>query len=193
MDALIKVLRNLISNMNLTDFLAIWGAIISTILLFLKIKDHLQEKKRIQIEAGISYNQQGGKRALVIAVINSSKRTINILGIRIEFKKPLPDTILQDLGNLKCGIVESSKKALQIIPKDLPRILNESEEVQFAFAVDSFKSSLRSLYKIQAYDATSKRWAAKRKVIRKIQKEYEAIEPDSKPGTSLDKPAAKGE
>lgn len=140
--------------METTPFLAIWGAIISTITATWNIIQGLQNKRRLTLEVFIGHMSCGDPEKLYICFIitNIGRRPIYITGIY--------------------GI-DSRNKGIFIVPRGLPKMLKESEN-HFEFS-DDFSIFDKDIKEIYVLDSTKKKWKLKKKALKKFIKEGKEI------------------
>lgn len=139
--------------MDITKFLAIWGAILSTVAITWNILRDVSDKGKLKIDAMV------GKMSP-----NHTDRIYLIITITNIGRRPL---LIKTLGGMKKKSVKGPR-GLFIVPRGLPRILKEGE-YHIEFANLSILSP--ELEKISVWDSTGKEWKVSRKNLKRLFKD----------------------
>lgn len=140
--------------METTPFLAIWGAIVSTIIATWNIIQGLQNRRKLKIEANIGHKLPGDPEKLYIYFIitNIGRRPIYVTGIHA---------------------IISKKRAFFIMTRRLPKMLKESEyHMEW---IEDFTIFDQNIKKIYALDSTGKKWKVGKKNLKKFLKEGKEV------------------
>lgn len=146
--------------MTLTQFLAVWGTIVSSIALTWNIIRGLQDKRKLKVEAfiGVMIPRETDKKYITVTVTNIGRRPIYVIGWGARLKK--------EKGGPK-------KPSLAIGPHILPKMLAEGEYV-IEYTHD-LTMLLREIKYIYAWDSTGKQWRVKRNSLNRLIKEGREI------------------
>ncbi len=137
--------------MAVTSFLAIWGAILSTVAVTWNIIRDRNDKGKIRLTGYIGKVIPGNpeERKLVVTITNIGRRPIRITGWGATKKKQAID-----------------KRCLFILGRHLPVTLKEGDEVvEINDDLTLLSEDIKTLY---AIDSTSKMWKMKEKYFKGI-------------------------
>ena len=138
--------------MNLTELLAFWGAIISTVAITWNITLFFKDKAKIKVSAGIM-TDENRKEFFVVTITNVGKRPAFINSVNFKEK--------------------NSKFEIFITPKVLPIKLNDSERhIEYYDNVDKFKNEIE---KIWFFDSTGKNWFVSNKYLKNLNKQIKSL------------------
>ena len=136
--------------MTITELMAFWGAIISTIALTWNITLFFKDKAKIKVTAGIMINENR-KEFFVITITNIGKRPALINAVNLKEK------------DSDCQIF--------ITPQKLPIKLNDSERhVEQYDIVDKFK---KEIVKLWVSDSVGKDWYIDKKNLKYLNKQIQ--------------------
>lgn len=143
-------------NLGMTELLAFWGAIISTIALVWNIIRGALDRRKLSVAGyvgNILPSEEPRKIVFYVVMANTGRRPIVITNYGI-------------IPKLKKG--ESQHTRTLIIPKGLPKLLNEGQyHIEYTGNVDFEGREIKGVY---ALDSSGKEWKAKRKNIKLLKK-----------------------
>lgn len=147
--------------MDITKFLALWGAILSTIAITWNIFRDANDKGKLKIEAmiGKMVPDHTDKDYLVITITNIGRRPV----------------LVKSRGGMKKKNVKGAR-GMYIIPHGLPRMLKEGEyHMEFTEDLSIISPELE---KIHVWDSTGKEWEVSKKNLKSLFKDVQKINPD---------------
>ena len=147
----------------MTGFLAVWGAILSTIALVWNLIRDFRDRGRLKIDAmiGKMYPDHTDRDYLVVTVTNVGKRPLLVKGWgAMKHKKaPQPRSVL-------------------IAPRGLPRMLKESEyHIEYTPELKILDEDIKRIY---AWDSSGREWALSRKQLKGLREERRRLGKASK-------------
>jgi hypothetical protein len=140
--------------MDVTGFLAVWGAILSTIALGWNVLRDSRDRGRLKIDAmiGKMHPDHTDRDYLVITVTNVGKRPLLVKG----------------WGGMKRKGA-SEPRGILIVPRGLPRMLKESEyHIEWTPDLTVLDEDTERIY---AWDSSGKEWALTRKQMKRLRQE----------------------
>jgi len=139
--------------MNVTEFLAIWGAILSSVAIAWNVFRDVNDRGKLKIDAmiGKMVPDHTDKEYLVVTITNIGRRPVLVKSWGGMEKKK------KDAKNAR-GIF--------IVPQGLPRMLKEGEyHTEFT---DDLTILSPELEKICVWDSTGKHWKVSRKNLKRL-------------------------
>ncbi len=135
-------------------FLAVWGAILSTIALMWNLIRDSRDRGRLKIDAmiGKMYPDHTDRDYLVVTLTNVGKRPLLVKGWGAMKRKRA-----------------CQPRGLLITPRGLPRMLRESEyHIEYSHDFDILDEDIERIY---AWDSSGKEWALSRRQLRGLREE----------------------
>lgn len=134
-------------------WVAIYGAVVSTIAIFLNWKKLITDKGKLKIIGmiAVDYSNPTGNPYLCFSVVNIGRRQIQASGIAFD-------------------IDSSTKKSGVLVLKDLPRQLQEGEEV--VIIPNDFEAIANNPERLFVFDSTGKQYNMKKEELKKLYKDY---------------------
>jgi len=145
-----------------TGFLAVWGAILSTVALIWNLVRDSRDKGRLKIDAMIGkiYPDHTDRDYLVVTVTNVGKRPLLVKG----------------WGGMKRKKA-SQPRGLMITPRGLPRMLRESEyHIEYTHDLKILDADTERIY---VWDSSGKEWALSKRQLKELRAERQKL---GKPG-----------
>jgi len=143
---------------DVTKFLAIWGAIVSSIAITWNVLRDIRDKGRLKIDAmiGKMVPDHTDRDYLVITITNIGCRPVLVKG----------------WGGMKKKSTKGAR-GLFIVPRDLPRMLKEGEyHIEFTEDLSILSPELEKIY---VWDSTGKEWRVTRKNLKRLFKDVEKV------------------
>lgn len=140
--------------MDLTGFLAVWGAILSTIALIWNFIRDSGDRGQLKIDAmiGKMHPDHTDRDYLVITLTNVGKRPL----------------LLKGWGAMKRKGTRAPR-GLLIVPEGLPRMLKESEyHIEWTPELKILDEDTERIY---AWDSSGKEWALTRNQMKRLRRE----------------------
>ena len=137
--------------MELTMFLAVWGAIVSTIALTWNIIRDRLDRGALRVEAmiGRMVPDHTDKDYLVVTITNVGRRPVLVKG----------------WGGMKKRHVKG-KRGILIVPRGLPRMLEEGEyHLEFTEDLSMLSSDIQKIY---VWDSAGREWKVSRKNLKRL-------------------------
>lgn len=139
---------------NFIFWIAIWGAVLSTIAILVRIADYLQDRRSLKVNAyaacegtlGVGITQED---ALALIITNRSRRPIYVESVGATWEK------------------EGKKRQALLLFPNIPYTVTESKPYRQVFNVleEVEVTSLKSIFVI---DSLSKKWRVPRKSIKRL-------------------------
>lgn len=144
---------------DLTGFLAVWGAILSTIALVWNLIRGSRDRGRLKLDAmiGKMYPNHTDRNYLVVTLTNVGKRPLLVKGWGVMKGRSAP-----------------APRGVFVSPHGLPRMLNESE---YHIEYTPELSILDEIARIYAWDSSGKEWDLSRKQLRRLREERHKLTP----------------
>ena len=140
----------------LTQILAFWGTVISTIALIWNIVRGLQDRKKLKVEAyiGVMLPGDSSKKVFYVVMTNIGRRPVFVSGWGGLRKKEKGEKIR------KVGIFA--------VARNLPKMLKEGEyNIEY---IEDFSFFSHNIREVHAWDSTGKKWKINRKNLRRLLK-----------------------
>ena len=137
--------------MDITKFLAVWGAILSTVAITWNIIRDARDKGSLKVEAmiGKMVPDHTDRDYLIITITNIGRRPVLVKG----------------WGGMKKKNVKGAR-GLFVVPRGLPRMLKEGEyHTEFT---DDLSILSPDLEKIYVWDSAGKEWKVSRKNLNRL-------------------------
>lgn len=140
--------------MTLTEFLATWGAILSTVGITWNVIRDRRDRAILKLEGmlGIMYPDDTDSTYLVLTVTNVGRRPVLLTGLRGMLDKP-----------------PGSKPGLYIKAERLPQMLKEGE--YFAQPIPDLEILSDKLKSLYAVDSANRKWYMSPQNIKRLVKE----------------------
>lgn len=138
----------------LTTFLAVWGALVSTVALTWNVIRDFRDKGALKFDAMIGkiYPDHTDRDYLVINITNIGRRPVLVKGLGAMKNKKVP-----------------TPRGLLLAPRGLPKMLKEGE-YHMEFTHD-FRFLADEIDKIYVWDSTGREWRLPSKVLKKLKAE----------------------
>ena len=145
--------------MNLTQLLAVWGAIVSSVAITWNVFRDIGDKGKLKIDAmiGKMYPDYTDRDYLFITITNIGRRPVMVKGWGGRKKKSI-----------------EGKRGLFIIPRGLPCMLKEGEyHTEYSDDLSIISPELEGLH---VWDSHGNEWKVSRKNFKRLLKEMEDID-----------------
>jgi hypothetical protein len=175
--------------MNLTETLAIWGALLSSITFGWNLLRDLHDRPKVKVYAAIGKVLEGeggsglyfvkhtaleshgdavtsGKMIVKVEVTNIGRRPVCIDGFGGKYRRSQQQT-------------PSKKSGFVIVPRALPKMLNEGQS-HTEIADEPLKVLGDDVRAIMAWDSTGKNWYLSRKQLRSLREEAKKLKAEGK-------------
>lgn len=125
MNALTMLMSAILNETTITTGLAIWGAILSSVLFYFKVREIIGDRFRLSISLGINTL---GEDTNVIEIFNHSKKPILIDGLDLFWSKDVKD--INSHMDIQTGYEQDC--SIMIQPNSVKRLVFEE---QYSFAI----------------------------------------------------------
>lgn len=142
----------------LTTFLAVWGALLSTVALTWHVIRDFRDKGALKLDAmiGKMYPDHTDRDYLVINITNVGRRPVLVKGLGAMKNKKAP-----------------TPRGLLLAPRGLPKMLKEGK-YHLEFTHD-FRFLADEIEKIYGWDSTGREWRLPSKELKKLKAEATKI------------------
>jgi hypothetical protein len=148
----------LIKGITFTQFIAFWGAIISSLALGWNILRRLQDRKKLKLEANIGTMLPGdpSKIYFYITMTNIGRRPVFVTGWGADLKKE-----------------KKEKRAVFIKAHDLPKLLKDGEaHMEYIEDLSIFSRNIKN---VKVWDSTGKKWKISKKNFKRLLKNAKEV------------------
>ncbi len=152
--------------MTTTDFLAIWGAIVSTVAVVWNVFRDLNDRTKLSVRVSISrmVPDPTNRDYLVVTMTNIGRRPVMIKSWGAEFAKK-----------------SEGKPFALFIPRQLPKLIAESEyHMEWSHDLQSLRPEIKSIFVV---DSSDKHWKAPKKDVKRVIRDLIKIKQEPRPSS----------